>query len=101
MKESDKKFLAILVFAVSAFIGTLIACEMLDSQHEPIYGMSMHGPANISAGNNIAIFTAGTFEWNQSIIKDLEYNRSFHIPENATENWTIWKGDRVVCYIPK
>jgi len=67
----------------------------------PQCGMSMHGPANISAGNNIAIFTTGTFEWNQSFMKDLEYNRSFHIPANATENWTIWKGDEVVCYIPR
>lgn len=94
----DKMLL--LAYAVLGIM-VVVACGVLVSQHESSCGISMQGPANISAGNNIAIFTAGTFEWNQSFMKDLEYNRSFHIPVNATENWTIWKGDEVVCYIPR
>lgn len=91
MRDIDKMFLAILVISVVI----VFACEILDS---PQCGISMYGPANISAGNSTAIFTPGVFEWNQSF---MEYNRSFHIPANATENWTIWKGNEVVCYIPK
>lgn len=97
MRDIDKMFLAI-VFAIVVIV---FICGMLDSRHESSCGITMEGPANISAGNGTAFFTAGTFEWNQSIIKDLEHNRSFHIPENATENWTIWKGDEMVCYIPR
>lgn len=62
--------------------------------------VSLNSPANISVGNNIAHFVPGIFEWNQSYMADLEYNKSLHIPANSTENWTIWKGDEIAAYIP-
>jgi hypothetical protein len=94
VSDIDKMFLAILVISVVI----VFACECWNS---PQCGISMQGPANISVGNSTAIFATGTFEWNRSFMNDLEYNQSFHIPANATENWTIWKGDEVVCYIPR
>lgn len=98
MRDIDKLFLAFLVMvAVVTWLGSVLDRD----DRSQCGGISLNGPANISAGNGTAFFMTGTFEWNQSFMKDLEYNRSFHIPENATENWTIWKGDEMVCYIPR
>jgi len=38
---------------------------------------------------------------NMSALGDLQYNRSIYISANATENWTIWKGDKMIAYIPR
>jgi hypothetical protein len=45
------------------------------------------------------------FTINETYVKAIEEEQSrnltIHIPENATQNVTVWKGDRVVAYIPR
>lgn len=99
MRDIDKLFLVFLALcAVLVWVGSILDRDVTNSRGAGIY---LNGPANISVGNNSAVFGVGAFDWNQSYISDLKYNRSIHIAANATENWTIWKGDEVVCYIPR
>ncbi len=35
----------------------------------------------------------------QAMLDDLEHNLTIHIAANATQNVSIWKGDKLVCYI--
>jgi hypothetical protein len=57
--------------------------------------------ARLADGTVIRMANASGFIANTSYIPDLQYNRSIHISANATENWTIWKGDKMVAYIPR
>lgn len=37
----------------------------------------------------------------QAMLDDLEHNLTIHIAANATQNISIWKGDRLICFIPR
>lgn len=45
------------------------------------------------------------FAINESYVKameeELSRNITIHIAENAAQNVSIWKGDKLVCYIPR
>lgn len=91
----------IILVLVCFIVDGVIVLSVMDRQKQVDGGVFLNGPANVSVGNNSAVFLTGMFSLNQSYLSDLKYNRSLHIPENSTENWTIWKGNRVVAYIPK
>jgi hypothetical protein len=82
--------IGIVCFADVLYITTQNGFDATKSRDEVTYSQS-----------HIAEFVPGIYALNQSFMDNLEFNRSIHIPENSTENWTIWKGDKMICYISR
>ena len=95
MRDIDKMFLAI----IGVVIGIIFVCGMFDSQHENVTTWE---------GN---LIVAQLPPHNPRLVIDLESavkmssvpitNITVHIGETQTQTVSIYKGDQVVCYIPR
>jgi hypothetical protein len=95
MRDIDKLFL----FVVALVVVLCYLASLPDWPKNDNGLFSSDGATKSRDGVAYKQFTAN--ETVIAVMTDMQHNRSIHISANATENWTVWKGDKLVAYIPR